>query len=169
MLVGALLLGCNAGVIDARADEDIAAVQSRITNEVIRPTCPNPDAYGPTCGLVLSYTQTPAFMAKFKATHCGALDDDACDALLARQQDAWLRGRYVSADWDVIQCDTHELDCELRLLQSHDARVRASAARDEEAVESRRAAEHDADTQRTIEGVGQLIDTAGTLINALHR
>ena len=145
LLVSLLLLGCNAGLLDARADADIDAVEAQLKRQFVVASCPGSATYSPTCGLVSSYTVTPAFLAKFKASQCAGSPDDACDALLAKRQQAWVHERYFAADWEGISCDSHARSCELRLLRSHDARLNADAIATYQAIEERRQSAHAAE------------------------
>jgi hypothetical protein len=140
-----LLLGCNAGIINARAHDDTDAVRSRLEHEFIVASCPDPATFGITCGLVSTYTNTPEFWIKFKASQCNELEDDACAALLAQRQIDWERQRYFAAAWNDIVCDRHEPSCERRLLRAHDIRLNASAASEYQTIADRRQSEHDAD------------------------
>jgi hypothetical protein len=93
----AATLGCNAGLIDDRANQEIDMVHWRANRHYIAPSCSSPAAFGPGCGLVAVYTATPDFQAKFKDKVCAGVDDVACNALLAKRRDEWLhqlvRGR----------------------------------------------------------------------------
>ncbi len=164
------VVGCNAGVIDDRADQEIEMVHWRANRDAIAPSCADGSAYGPSCGLLSDYTASADFQTKFAQKRCTALEADACGALLARSRDEWLRDRYFAADLVAVerQCEARAGLCEdpkaheLLLLQSHDAMVSSGAAREENEINEERAAEHAADTQATLDLISRLADVAAT-------
>lgn len=168
------LVGCHSGAIDDRANEEIADVRARAEHRAIYPTCADKAPLGAGCGMLLAYAGTEEYRARFRAAWCVSADEAECQARFQRAIDGWLARRYFAADWGSVAdvCDRDPTACadpkhyELLLVESHNAAVRDRAARDEDAIEARRAREHRADAARTIAVADQVL---GEVAYAAHR
>jgi len=168
----AILTGaCHAADIDARADAKLADARASAVRQIDYVRCADGAPFGPGCGLVSRVAGTDAFRERFRAKVCGALTPDACQTAYDRMIDAELATRYPAADWQGVgrECDRRPGLCsdgvayEKLLLSSHNARVQADYAEDEQKIDAERAAQHRADSEAAVRDVGALIDTAAVL------
>ncbi len=146
------LSGCRSGAIDDRANENLNDARVTAEREAVYPTCPDRAAVAGNCGLLLKRASSEDFRTKFRDLKCVGKDAPACEQLYQKMIDAWLAQRYRLADWGAValSCDSDPGSCddpvryELRLVDSHNRRVRDDAARAESEIEARREREQDA-------------------------
>lgn len=152
------MIGCRSGAIDDRANENVNEARVSAEREAIYPTCPDRAAVGGNCGLILRRASSEDFRTKFRDLKCVGKDAPTCEQLYQKMIDAWLAQRYRLADWGAValSCDSDPGSCddpvryELRLVDSHNHRVRDDAARAENEIEARREREQSAHMNRQV-------------------
>lgn len=146
---GMLLLGgCGANYND-RAETKLAEARAKAWDDVVYPMCAAqvPGApEGKGCGLFLERAASEEYRVRFRDRGCKEKTAEACQEYFQQMLDAVLAQRYHRADFAGVKrlCDSKPTACEgpyayeLRLLESHNARVELELTSAEARIESER-------------------------------
>ena len=173
VVLGALLVGgCGANYND-RAEAKHAEARAVASNDVIFPYCRPSVPEGTGCDLFLERASQEDYRLRFRDRGCKQKTEVECQELFQQTLDAVLVRRYHRADFDGVKqmCDATPKRCEgpftyeLRLLESHNERVRGALNATQGEIESERRAAADEHAAQT----AILFDAVDITLSAIAR